>query len=65
MCLLSFGRCCILSRLSGEVHLKRAPFLSHDPPEGIIPEAIRHCMPLYTLAALARLRAFAAESLAL
>ena len=34
-------------------------------PEGIIPEAIRHCMPLYTLAALARLRAFAAESLAL
>ena len=31
MCLLSFGRCCILSRLSGEVHLKRAPFLSHDP----------------------------------
>jgi len=34
-------------------------------PEGIIPEAKRHCMPLYTLAALARLRAFAAESLAL
>ena len=43
-------------------HLLVDLLLITELPEGIIAEAIRNRMPVYTLAALARLRVFAAES---